>query len=123
MHRLSEPEFEILADSTLNDLIEALSDLEDDRLDADLESGVLTVRFDDGAKHVINSHRAAGQIWMAAGSTAWHFDWDGARWVAGRTGDELWVTVEAKVAERLGGEIRLERKSERTRGQGTASPK
>ena len=102
MNALSENEFEIIADETLEALVEVLSDLEDDRLEADLESGVLTVRYEDGSKHVINSHRAASQIWMAAGTTAWHFSWDGSRWVATRTGEELWRTVSNEVSEKLG---------------------
>lgn len=104
---LSESEFEILADETLEALVEALSDLEDDRIEADLESGVLTIRFDDGSKQVVNSHRAAGQIWMAAGTSAWHFGWDGRAWIASRSGDELWRTVSEKVSEKLGREIEL----------------
>lgn len=104
---LSETEFEIVADETLEALLEALSDLEDDRLEADLESGVLTIRYEDGSKHVINSHRAAGQIWMAAGTTAWHFAWDGQGWISTRSGEELWATVDANVAKKISSESPL----------------
>lgn len=104
---LTESEFEVIADQTLNALVESLSDLEDDRLDADLESGVLTLKFDDGAKFVINSHRAAGQIWMAAGTTAWHFGWNGSAWKCTKTDDELWQTVSSTVGKQLGIAISL----------------
>ena len=102
MDTLTESRFEQLADETLNRMVEALADNEDDGFDADLESGVLTIEFSDGGKFVINSHRAAKQIWMAAGTTAWHFDWTGAGWKAARSGDELWSTVFDKVSARLG---------------------
>lgn len=104
---ITESEFEILADQTLDKMVEALSDLEDDGLEADLESGVLTVRFEDGARYVINSHRAARQIWMAAGTSAWHFTWNGQQWRASKGEDELWSTVEEKVAKKVGREITL----------------
>lgn len=106
---LTESRFDALADDTLNALVEALSNLEEDTMDADLESGVLTIEFDDGARYVVNSHRAARQIWMAAAATAWHFDWDGRRWVSERDGDELWGTLEARVSEKLGQPITLRR--------------
>lgn len=104
---LTESEFERLADDTLDAMVEALADLEDDRLEADLESGVLTIRFEDGVKYVVNSHRAASQIWMAAGTTAWHFSWDGSAWRATKTGEELWATVSNKVSEKIGRETNL----------------
>ncbi len=102
MAELSESRFELLADETLQKMVEALADSDDEGLDADLESGVLTIEFADGTKFVINSHRAARQIWMAAGTTAWHFDWDGQAWVSRRSSDELWTTVQAKVSAKLG---------------------
>ena len=104
---LSESEFEILADQTLNALVESLCDLEDDGLEADLESGVLTLRFENGRRYVINSHRAARQIWMAADTTAWHFSWDGQSWTAHKTNEELWTTVESRVGGQLGRPLSL----------------
>jgi CyaY protein len=57
---------------------------------------------------VINSHRAARQIWMAAIASAWHFDpaADG-RWRATRSGDELRATLARVVHERIGLAVQL----------------
>lgn len=116
---LTESRFEVLADQTLNRLVDALSDAEDDGLDADLESGVLTVAFADGVKYVINSHRAARQIWMAAGTSAWHFDWDGSAWISTRTHEELWTLVEQRVGQKLGRALSIaDRASGRASGRG-----
>lgn len=104
---LSESKFEVVADATLSAMVEALADLEDDGLEADLESGVMTLRFDDGARYVVNSHRAARQIWMAAEATAWHFDYDGERWIAAKTQDELWDCVERVTSKKLDRVVRL----------------
>lgn len=104
---LTTSDFELIADETLDKMVEALAALEDDGLEADLESGVLSVRFEDGAKFVINSHRAALQIWMAAGTTAWHFDWDGRAWISSKSREELWATVNEKVGAKLGKTLEL----------------
>ena len=46
-------EFDRLADRTLNEMVEALADSEDEGIDADLESGVLSIQFEDGTKYVV----------------------------------------------------------------------
>lgn len=86
----------------------ALGALDLDGLDVQLAADVLTITFGDGGRFVINAHSAALQIWMAAGTTAWHFDHaaDG-RWIARRTGDELMQTVARVVGDKLGTRIDL----------------
>ena len=84
-----------------------LGDLEHERLDVDLAGDVLTLAFDDGGKFVINAHSAAGQIWMAAGTSAWHFDFEDGRWIAHKTDDELMATVARVVGDKLGQPIEL----------------
>ena len=103
---LSEHEFEKLADEELKKLSRTLDDIDD--LEADLQMGVLTITFSDGARYVVNSHRAAKQIWGAAELTAWHFDpqADG-RWIASKNGDELWSTVERLLSTKLRRPIKL----------------
>jgi CyaY protein len=105
---LTEQRFEVLADETLRNMVERLDDAEMDGFDADLESGVLTIRFDVGPKFVVNSHRAARQIWMAAGATAWHFDLADGQWVAHKSGDELWSTVSKRVSDALGHSLTIQ---------------
>jgi len=104
---IDEPAFDALADRTLHALEMALNDLEG--LEADLESGILTIEFTDGTRFVVNSHRAARQIWMAASSRAWHFDPVGAvgSWVATRSRDELWTCLAAQLSEKLGRRVDL----------------
>ena len=99
---LTEARFESLADQTLTDLVEILADSEDEAFDADLESGVLTIAFEAGGKFVVNSHRAARQIWMAAGASAWHFDYVDGAWRSSKSDDELYALLEAKLTEKLG---------------------
>lgn len=106
---LTEQQFEKAADAALHALDRALGDL--DGMEVSLQLGVLTLEFPDGVKYVINSHRAARQIWMAAERAAWHFDYHAQdqRWIAPKNGDELWAAVEAVVSRKLGREVKLER--------------
>jgi len=86
-----------------------LGGLEHEDLDVQLGGDVLTLAFGDGVRFVINSHSAASQIWMAAGSTAWHFDLvaDG-RWVAAKSGDELFSALARVVSAKLGETVVLQ---------------
>jgi CyaY protein len=108
---LSESEYEALAASELTALVRALDSLEDVDFDAELASDVLTIDFGDSAPYVVNSHRAARQIWMAAERNAWHFDWLEQRksWVAQKSGDELWSTLERALGRKLGRDVALTR--------------
>jgi len=103
---LSERDFEKAADDELQKLSNALDGVDD--IEADLQMGVLTIVFADGARYVVNSHRAAKQIWGAAERNAWHFDpQDDGRWVASKNGDELWSTVERLLTNKLGRPVAL----------------
>lgn len=99
---IDESTFDGWAEQALRRLEMRLNEL--DGVEADLESGILTIEFADGAKYVVNSHRAARQIWMAAGAEAWHFDPDaaGSTWTAAKSGDELFACVAARVGAKLG---------------------
>jgi CyaY protein len=106
---LTEQAFERAADTALDALERALTDM--DGLEVSLQMGILTLEFADGVKYVINSHRAARQIWMAAERSAWHFDYhpENQRWIAAKSGDELWATVAGVLSRKLGREIQLSR--------------
>ncbi len=112
MNPPSEKDFEQAADATLRALDHALVDEAD--LEVELSMGILSIEFTDGTKFVVNSHRAARQIWMAADRVAWHFDLvtgsapdASARWVAPRNGDDLHATLAATIGKRLGRDVQL----------------
>lgn len=102
-------EFATQSSRALEHVDEVLGDLEHEALDVDLAGDVLTLAFTDGARFIINAHSAANQIWMAAGTTAWHFDYDSAsgKWIAAKTGDELMSTVSRVVGDKLGTGVEL----------------
>ena len=96
---MDEAEFEKLADAALT---RAEAALEADDPDADLElkeGGILEVTFASGARLIVNRHRAAREIWVAAPSGGFHFRWDGAAWRDTRSGMELFESLAALAAE------------------------
>jgi len=108
---LTESDYDAAAVPELQALIGALDELESDQLEAELASDILTLEFADRTRYVVNSHRAARQIWLAAERSAWHFDFQGTTktWVAAKTGDELWATLTRLIGLKLGQPIKLER--------------
>lgn len=101
-----------LSESRLHSLIDqtqaAIEDIFDDSdLDIDLENagGVLTVRFENGTQIIVSRQPALGQLWLAARSGGFHFDYDEA--VAGwrcDSGGELLSVLLQRATQEQGGE-------------------
>ena len=90
---MDDTEFEVLADQALARIESAI---EECGVDADIdlkEGGVLEIELGDGAKLIVNRHRAAREIWVAARSGGFHFRWDGAAWRDSRDGAELFAAL------------------------------
>ncbi len=103
-----EAVFDERARDELRHIEDAFADVDPDQVDVSASDGVLKLDLRDGTKIVINSHRAARQIWMAAVASAWHFDpaSDGM-WRASKSGEELRATVMRLVREHVGVELVL----------------
>jgi CyaY protein len=106
---LTESDYDALAAPELHRLIESLDALTDDRVEAELASDILTIEFADGTRYVLNSHRAARQIWLSAERSAWHFDYvPGSKsWVAAKSGDELWSILTQLLSSKLETPVKL----------------
>lgn len=94
---LTEARFHDLVDATQ----QALEDIFDDSgLDVDLENsaGVLTVKFDNGTQLIFSRQEPLRQLWLAARSGGFHFDYDEEeqRW-ANDTSDELLSEMLARI--------------------------
>jgi len=105
--------FDQIADAELHHLEKVLGDFDPDEVEVELSQGVLTLTLADDSKIVVNSHHAAGEIWMAAYRQAWHFapregEGGGAGRVEWRTAkEELRSTLSRILGERLGREVRI----------------
>ncbi len=98
---LTDSEFDKLADAQLKKLYKALMDFDPDEVEAELSMGVLSLSVLNKHKVVINSHRAARQIWMAAQRKAWHFDPTPGATTFSAAGGEFVATVEQVLGELL----------------------
>jgi len=100
---MDEATFDTTAHAELQAIEDAFADVDPDQVEITVSDGVLRLDLRDGTRIVINSHRAARQIWMAAIATAWHFDPTSAgSWVAPKTGEELRATLKGLLRERIG---------------------
>jgi CyaY protein len=105
--------FDKLGEQMLRRLDRALSDIDPDEAESYLGGDILNISLGDGTKIVINRHRAARQIWMAALRRAWHFDYDKdtSSWrTAGSDTEksvELVSNLESVLTERLKRPIKL----------------
>ena len=105
---MDDAEFDRIAREELQHIEDALSDVDPDECEVSTSDGVLRLDLRDGTRVVINSHRAARQIWMAAVSTAWHFDpVTPTHWRAGKTGEDLRPTLVRLLADRIGLRVTL----------------
>ena len=83
---------------------------EDAGVDLELsrQDNVIDIEFEDGSKVVINSHQAAGEIWVAARSGGYHFKpASEGRWVDGRSGRELRSMLSEQLSAQAGAAINL----------------
>ncbi len=89
---LDETRFQQIADGLLEGLMETVDDQLGDRMDVDLESGILTIELEDGGKYVINKHAPNRQVWMSSpkgGATHYDFDPDTEAWTCTRSRQNL----------------------------------
>jgi CyaY protein len=107
MTGMDDASFDQAARAELAALEDALAPIDPDDVEVSSSDGVLRLDLRDGTRIVINAHRAARQIWMAAVASAWHFDPAGDRWRAARTGEELRPTLARVVHERIGLQLAL----------------
>jgi CyaY protein len=105
---MDEVSFDKAARAELRAIEDAFTDIDPDEVEVSISDGVIRLDLRDGTKIVINSHRAARQIWMAAIATAWHFDpTDAGTWIAPKTGEELRATLARLLRDRIGLELRV----------------
>jgi CyaY protein len=104
---ISESEFDALAAKTLERIMAVVDDEDPDVVEAIPSSGVVRLDFQGRRQPwIVNSQRAALQIWVAAERRAWHFAYAGdgevLRWKHTKSDDELFATLEGLLSEHAG---------------------
>ncbi|AYH45705.1 iron donor protein CyaY [Azoarcus sp. DN11] len=104
---MEESAFNALAEAELA-RIEAALEACGAELDIEtMPGGVLEIEFENGSKMVINRHSAAREIWVAAKSGGFHCRHDAGRWVATRSGTELYELLSQLVSQQSGSPVEV----------------
>jgi CyaY protein len=106
-----------LSEARYHDLIDAvqveIEDVFDDSgLDVDLENsaGVLTVRFENGSQLIFSRQEPLRQLWVAARSGGFHFDYDASseRWLCDSSHESLGELLTRVTQEQAGEALEFE---------------
>jgi CyaY protein len=105
---MNESEFNQLAEDTMAAIEEAIDDCGAD-IDYDSAGGILRLEFANRSQIIINKQTPLSQIWVAARSGGFHFDYDSAdecwRLLAG--GEELFSCLGRYCSEQAGEAVKL----------------
>jgi CyaY protein len=98
---MSEPDFLAAAERTL-DAIEAAVEACDADIDATRAGNVLTLELVNGTRIVVNSQTPMRQIWVAARSGGFHYEWRDGAWRDTRDGSELFTALSRAISAQGG---------------------
>lgn len=107
---MNESEFSQLAEQTIIDIEEAVEASGAD-IDYDMAGDILTLEFDNGSQIIINKQTPLSQIWVAARSGGFHFDYDAGRQLWHLDSDpqkDLMTQLSVYCSEQAGVNIKLE---------------
>jgi CyaY protein len=99
--RMNETEFLAAAERTLDE-VEAAVEACDADIDTTRTGNVLTLELVDGSKIIVNSQTPTRQIWVAAKSGGYHFQWSDGAWRDTRDGSEFFAALSRLVSAQGG---------------------
>jgi CyaY protein len=104
---LSEARFHDLVDATQQALEELLEDHADD---IEITAGMMTIKFDNGSQLIISRQEPLRQLWLAARSGGFHFDYDeeSGKWSCEKSEELLGEVLARCVQEQAGLELDFE---------------
>jgi CyaY protein len=97
---MTESEFHRAVDAVLARIETSVEN--EEGLDVDLESGILTITCPDATRVIVNRQTPNREIWVAARSGGFHFSFRDGQWRDTRSGDELFASL-ARVIESQAG--------------------
>ncbi|PCI04862.1 MAG: iron donor protein CyaY [Gammaproteobacteria bacterium] len=104
---MNESEFQEIVEQTIEDLQDAIDDCGTD-IDYDEIGGVLTLEFESGSKIIFSKQSAMNQLWMAAISGGFHFDYDqdNEQWICDSgEKEEMYAMLSRLATEQSGEEV------------------
>ncbi len=105
---MNELDFDRLAEDAMTAIEEAVDDCGVD-IDCDSAGGILTLEFGDGSQIIVNRQTSLLQLWIAARSGGFHFDYVAAEqcWRLKDGGDELFASLSRYCTEQAGEAVSL----------------
>lgn len=100
-------EFAKRSDACLNRVAKWLEMLDPDEVDYSTGDGVVTIEFPDGGKFILSRQAATSQIWLAAGASGRHYNYDASsdRWRDDKDGHDLFARLAEVVSEKIGSTV------------------
>ena len=101
---MDDDEFRNLSDACLGKVAKWLEDLDPDEVDYTAGDGVVTIEFAGGAKFILSRQSQMKQMWLAAGSHAFHYIWNptSSTWLDDKDGHELFQRLAESISEQVG---------------------
>ena len=103
---MNDSEYHQLADELLNNLQDAIDEVEFD-LDYESAGGIVEVIFPNGTKIIVNKQAPLHQIWVATKSNGHHFELIDGKWIDNRGGSEFWALFTEAATKQAGEPITL----------------
>ncbi len=104
---MSETEFKDFVQEIIIQIEDALEEL-DNGIDYESSDGILTIFMTDKSQIIINRQTAALQLWLAAKSGGFHFDYNEAKgWQDDRSGERFIDTLNRCLSEQANEKIEL----------------
>lgn len=106
---MNESEYDQLAEATMVAIEEAIDESGAD-IDYDSGGGILTLEFANGSQIIVNKQAPLMQIWVAARSGGFHFDFAAGEqcWRRDSDGEELFACLSRCSSEQAGEPVTLE---------------
>jgi CyaY protein len=105
---MNEFDFDRLAEQTMLEIEEAIDACGVD-IDYDNAGGILTLEFANGSQIIVNKQAPLKQLWVAARSGGFHFDYDSEtnHWRLQGGGEELFGCLNRCCGEQAGEPVTL----------------
>ena len=105
---MNESDFDRIAEDSMLAIEEAINDCGAD-IDYDNSGGILTLEFENGSRIIINKQGPLKQLWVAARSGGYHFDYDDDAecWRLQGDGEALFSCLGRYCSEQAGTEVVL----------------
>jgi CyaY protein len=107
---MTDPEFMSLAESLLRSL-ELCCDRINDESDADIDNqrvgSMVTLTFANRSQIIVNLQKPLHEVWMAAKSGGYHYQWSGTQWQDTKGQGEFFEALSSNASQQAGLPLRF----------------